>query len=270
MDLGLTDKVIVITGGAGGIGAVAAECFLKEGARVVIGDCNREGSESVQYELAAKYGDNISFLFLDLREENLIREFVRTIVEQYGGIDCIVNNAAVFYFENLTEWDSLDPFDHHYQVALRGPLTLVQEAWRRSERSLSGSIINLSSVAGHVAEPKAFAYTTYKAALKGFTLSCCIEMAKHGGWSVSISPGHTWTPIHQKRADAQGLSRKEYEESQPNIQSTMFGRFLDTEEVGNWIVIAASPMGKAMTGQDLRVTFGIEPGGFNKAYETAA
>ena len=87
---------------------------------------------------------------------------------------------------------------------------------------------------------------------------------------MSVSPGHTWTPVHQKRASAQGLSRKEYEHSQSSIQSTMFGRFLDPEEVGEWIVLAASRIGRPLTGQDLRVTSGIEAGGFNRRYETAA
>ena len=270
MDLGLKDKVVVITGGAGAIGSATAKCFLREGCVVILGDCDRNCGSQVVESLAVDYEGRIHFQYLDLRDEDNIREFVRAIVEVHAGIDSIVNNAAVFYFEQLVEWSTLDPLDEHYQVGLRGPATLVQESWRISERSRSGSIVNVSSVAGHVGEPKAVAYTTLKAAQKGFTLSCAIEMSKFGGWAVSVSPGHTWTPVHQKRASAQGLSRKEYEHSQSSIQSTMFGRFLDPEDVGEWIVLAASRVGRPLTGQDLRVTSGIEAGGFNRRYETAA
>ena len=269
MDLGLSDKVVVITGGAGAIGMAAAACFLREGCRVVIGDCDRERGEQGAERLNRDFEGRVFFEHLDLHDEDATRRFVRRIVEVHGGIDVIVNNAAVFYFETLIDWPSLDPLDAHYRVGLRGPVALVQESWRLSARSRSGSIVNVSSIAGHVGEPNAVAYTTLKAAQKGFTLSCALEMAAFGGWAVSISPGHTWTPVHQKRAAAQGVSRREYERTQANIQSTMFGRFLEPEEVGNWIVLAASPLGRPLTGQDVRVTQGIEPGGFNRGYETA-
>jgi len=269
MDLGLSDKIVIITGGAGAIGSAAARCFLREGGVVIIGDNDQEHGVEVAAQLSEEYPGQIFFHYLDLSDEQQIRSFVRTIVDTYGGIDVIVNNAAVFFFDYLVDWPSLEPLDNHYQIALRGPTTLVQEAWRCSPRSRAGSVINISSIAGHVGEPKAVAYTMFKAALKGFTLSCAIEMAEFSGWAVSVSPGHTWTPVHRDRAMAQGLDREGYEQSQASIQSTMFARFLDPEQVGEWIVVAASRLGKPLTGQDIRVTNGIEAGGFNRSYETA-
>jgi NAD(P)-dependent dehydrogenase (short-subunit alcohol dehydrogenase family) len=269
MDLGLSDKVVIVTGGAGAIGSAAAARFLEEGAIVVLGDRDEGKLRSVAGNLLSRYPGRVDSRLLDLADEANSRAFVRAAIKSRGGIDCIVNNAAVFYFEKLVDWGSLDPLDEHYQVGLRGPATLVQECWRQSERSRSGSVVNISSVAGHVAEPNAVAYTTIKAAQKGLTLSCSIEMAEYGGWAVSISPGHTWTPVHQGRAKAEGMTREEYEASQPHIQSSMIGRFLDPEEVANWIVLAASPFGKALTGQDIKVTGGIEAGGFNRSYKTA-
>lgn len=269
MDTGLAGKVVIITGGAGGIGSATAACFLQEGAIVILGDIDEAKGKKVQEALHRQFLSKIFFYPLDLCKEAQIRAFVELVVENHGGIDVIVNNAAVFFFDHLTNWDSLSPLDQHYQIGLRGPTTLVQESWRKSSRSRAGSIINVSSVAGHIGEPMAMAYTTLKAAQKGFTLSCAMEMAAFGGWSVAISPGHTWTLIHQKRAEALGLSREEYEQSQPNIQSTMYGRFLEAKEVGEWIVMAASRLGKPLTGQDLKVSYGIEAGGFNRNYKTS-
>ncbi len=269
MDLGLSDTVVVITGGAGAIGAATARCFLQEGSLVVLGDRDQERGAHVVQDLSRTFEGRIYFEPLDLLDEASTRSFVRRVVEAHAGIDVIVNNAAVFYFDTLIDWPSLDPLDEHYHVGLRGPVALVQESWRCSPRSRSGSIVNVSSIAGHVGEPKAMAYTTLKAAQKGFTLSCALEMAAYGGWAVSLSPGHTWTPVHQRRAEAEGVSREAYEQTQANIQSTMFGRFLEPEEVAAWIVLAASRLGRPLTGQDIRVTQGIEPGGFNRGYETA-
>ena len=268
MDLDLCGKVVIITGGAGAIGSATARCFLKESAVVAIADVDLARGRVVEEELTREFGANAQFFPLDLRNEASIRKFVHSVVERYGGIDVIVNNAAVFFFNPLIEWSTFDNLDEHYQVGLRGPAMLVQEAWRISERSRAGSVINVSSIAGHVGEPMAVAYTTIKAAQKGFTLSCAIEMSSYGGWAVTVSPGHTWTPAHQKRAGIKGLTREEYEQSSSNIQSTMFGRFLEPEEVAEWIMLAASRLGKPLTGQDLKVSFGIEAGGFNRQYET--
>jgi NAD(P)-dependent dehydrogenase (short-subunit alcohol dehydrogenase family) len=160
--------------------------------------------------------------------------------------------------------------DRHYEVGLKGHMRLLQEVWRQYPDSRAGSVVNVSSIAGHVGEPDAFANTPIKAALKGLTLSCAMEMAASGGWAVTVSPGHTWSTPHQHRAAAEGLTRKQYEQSKSNIRSTLFGRFLEPEEVARWIVLAASAPGKALSGQDIRVTFGIESGGFNRHYDTAA
>lgn len=270
MNTNLKNKIVIITGGTGGIGLATAKRFLAEGATVILGDIDSKRGKEVADRILPYYRGFIFYHHLDLRDEENIRHLVQNVTQQYGGIDVIINNAAVFYFENLSEWSTLNPLDEHYQVGLRGPMTLIQESWKVSPRSRSGSVINISSVAGHIGEPKAMAYSPIKAAQKGFTLSCAMEMAKFGGWAVSISPGHTWTPVHQQRAETMGLSREEYENSQPNIQSTMYGKFLDPEEVGAWIVLAASPLGKPLTGQDIHISYGIEAGGFNRNYETAS
>jgi len=279
MDLGLRDKVVIVTGGHGAIGSAAGDCFAAEGALVVIADklsgTNDGGAQGKKAQGKKTQGENKNnsngaqqFRYLDLTDESSIESFVGGVLRDFNVIDVIVNNAAVFHFGPLEEWDGVRPLEHHLGVGLLGPLRLVQEVWRRSPRSKSGCVINVSSVAGHVGEPDAFAYTPVKAAQKGFTLSCAIEMAPHGGWAISVSPGHTWTPVHEERARTEGLNRNEYERSSANIASTMSGRFLEPSEVAEIIVMAASRIGKPLTGQDIRATFGIEAGGFNLAYRT--
>jgi len=268
MDLGLRGKVVIVTGGRGAIGSVAGNCFAAEGALVVIAD-KLKGGNNAKGQVAADSNGAQHFRYLDLADESSIESFVDGVLRDFQTIDIIVNNAATFYFESLEEWDGLRPLEEHIRVGLLGPVRLIREVWRRSPRSKSGCVINVSSVAGHVAEPDAFAYTPVKAAQKGLTLSCAIEMASHGGWAISVSPGHTWTPVHEERARLEGASRGEYERSSANIASTMSGRFLEPYEVAEIIVVAASRIGKPLTGQDIRATFGIEAGGFNLQYRTS-
>jgi NAD(P)-dependent dehydrogenase (short-subunit alcohol dehydrogenase family) len=267
VDFGLKGKVVVVTGGRGAIGSAVAECFADEGAVVIVADKLRGASDGEERPHAISGGVQY-FRYLDLADELSIESFVEGAVKDFRVIDVIVNNAAVFNFSPIEEWEGVLPLENHCQVGLLGPVRLIQEIWRRSPSSKSGSIVNVSSVAGHVGEPDAFAYTPVKAAQKGITLSCAIEMAPYGGWAVAVSPGHTWTPVHEERARREGLNRTEYERSSANIASTLFGRFLEPREVGEIIVMAASRLGKPLTGQDLRVTFGIEAGGFNLFYRT--
>lgn len=269
MDLDIEDKVVVVAGGAGDIGRACAKQFLEEGARVIIGDHSKENAHELMNTLGDTHPSRIHYFELDLNDEVSIRDFVRSTVEAQGGIDIIVNCAATFNFEELTHWKDLSGLDHHIEVGLRGPITLIQEAWRLSERSRSGSIVNISSVAAHIGEPNALAYTPIKAAQKGLTKSLSIDMASSGGWSVSVSPGHCATRVHKNRAKAEGKTWEEYVQTSPQVKTTMFDRYIEPEEVAKWVVIAASPIGKLATGQDLKISLGIESGGFNRNYDTS-
>jgi len=270
MNLQIKDKIVIIAGGAGDIGSACVRQFLEENAVVIVGDSDSAKGTSLVASLDKDFPSRIHFQLLDLRNESSARAFVRTVIEQHGAIDVIVNCAADFYFKELTDWENLDPMDRHFEIGLRGPVTLIQEAWRCSDRSRAGSIVNISSVAGHVGEPNATAYAPLKAAQKGLTKSLAIDMAATGGWSVSVSPGHTRTRVHEDRAKAEGKNWEEYQKTSPQVKTTMFDRYIDPDEIARWVVIAASPLGKLVTGQDLKVSLGIETGGFNRNYNTTA
>ncbi len=269
MNLELNNKVVIVTGGAGDIGSACVRQFLEEGAYVIIGDIAEEKGLALLESLLKDYPNRIHFIELDLTDQSSIRDFVHSVVRAQGGIDVIVNCAATFHFEALVHWNDMSELDRHFNVGLRGPITLIQEAWRCSERSRAGSIINISSVAGHVGEPNALAYSPIKAGQKGMAKSLSIDMSAKGGWSVSISPGHTRTGVHKDRAKAERKTWEEYEQTSPQIKTTMFDRFIEPEEIAKWVAIAASPLGKLVTGQDLKVSMGIESGGFNRKYNNA-
>jgi NAD(P)-dependent dehydrogenase (short-subunit alcohol dehydrogenase family) len=260
--------VVLITGAAGTIGRAAAEACLAIGAKVVLSDVRAAEAFSMANILKPRFGLRVGAVALNLRDVRSIRSAVRKVLDNFGRIDSLVCNAATFSFGPL-ETQPSSARVKHYEVGLEGHIQLIKETWRRYPESKSGSVICISSVAGHIGEPNAFAYTPIKAGLKGVGLACSIEMAQFGGWAVTLSPGHTWSTPHRLRAEAEGLTRQQYEDSKPNIQSTMFGRFLEPEQVGTWIAYLASPFGKPLTGQDVHLTNGIEAGGFNRAYNTS-
>ena len=268
MNLQLDDKVVVITGGAGSLGSAVARSFLEEGAMVAMADLPCKAQCPAVTMLLSKFPGRAVFIELDLCIESSIQEATALILRQFGAINVVVHNAATFYFAPLSEWGQPDPLEHHFQVGIQGPVQLMREIWKQYPAALQGSVVIISSIAGHVGEPDAFAYTPIKAAQKGLTLSCAQEMAPHGGWAVCVSPGHIWSDIHKSRAQAAGLRRDAYEATMPNIQTTLYGRFLETQEIAQWIVVAASPLGKAVTGQDLHATLGVEAGGFHRNYNT--
>lgn len=268
MNLQLDDKVVLITGGAGSLGSAAARVFLEEGAQVAITDLRgREQCPEVT-ALLTEFPGRAVFIELDLCHLSSIQEAVDRILGHFGAVHVVVHNAATFHFSPLSEWSQPDPLGHHFQVGIHGPIQLMRLLWKAHPAALQGSVVIISSIAGHVGEPDAFAYTPIKAAQKGLALSCAQEMAPHGGWAVCLSPGHVWSDIHKSRAAAAGLSRDAYEATMPNIQTTLYGRFLEPEEIARWMVVAASPLGKAITGQDLHATLGVEAGGFHKSYKT--
>ncbi len=270
MEISLDGKVVLVTGGAGTLGMAMVRDLAAEGARVGILDLPEKCEEKLINAIQTEFPNQVFFFPIDLSEEVSIQECVSSVLKHFECIDSVIHNAATFHFSSITDWTSTAPLDLHYRVGIQGPVRLQREIWEKCPSAKGGSVVVVSSVAGHVGEPDAFAYTPIKAAQKGFALSCAQEMAASKGWAVTISPGHIWGPVHQGRADAAGLDRQEYEKTMPNIQSTLHGRFLEPDEVAKWIVLAASPMGRSLTGQDLRITLGIEAGGFNKNYDTTS
>ncbi len=267
LDLKLADKVAIVTGGAGGIGSACVKGFLDQNACVVVAD--KAWDRQQEAALRHRYGDRVMFARCDLRRSGEIRALVEGTIERFGGIDCLICNAGTFPFTPLLRWgpDDLATYEDHFRVGLKGHVDLVRTAWQLSERSRAGSVVTIGSTAGQFAEPQAFAYLTVKAALIGAVKQFAFEMAEFGGWSVCVSPGHTFTRQHIMKVQSKQQSREEYEASAVNVQNTLAKRFLEPEEIATCILFAASPHGKALTGSMLQADAGIAAGGFNSGYE---
>lgn len=179
----LTGKAALITGGAGGIGSAIAGGYQKEGAQVVIADINREKGESVARER------KVPFKHLDITCQESIDATVAFIVKEYGHLDLLVNNAALFDMAPLTDI-SRKSYARLFAVNVEGLLFMLQAAAKQMiHQGYGGKIINLASQAGRRGEPLVAVYCASKAAVISITQSAGLDLIRYGINVNAISPG---------------------------------------------------------------------------------
>ena len=187
----LQGKTAIITGGARGIGAAIAEGYVKEGARVCVADVNLKEAE----ETAARIG-NGSFAFaLDVTRVEQIKACVAEAEKRFGGIDILVNNAAVF---DMAPWGEITEksYDFVFDVNVKGLIFMLQEVAESMKRcGKGGKIINFASQAGRRGEALVAVYCASKAAVISITQSAGLALIKHGINVNGIAPGVVDTPM---------------------------------------------------------------------------
>ncbi len=192
----LQDKVAIITGAGQGIGAAYARKFCEEGAKVAIADINQQKSEALVKEITAK-GYEALAVMTDVSDEASTQGLVRSIMEKYGRIDILVNNAAIFSTiktKPMEEID-LDEWDGLMRVNLRGLFLCCKAILPQMKSQKQGKIINVSSATVFMGKPDYIHYVTSKAGVIGFTRALAREV---GDWNIQVNcltPGYTETEI---------------------------------------------------------------------------
>jgi acetoin reductase-like protein len=187
----LKDKVAVVTGGAQGIGAAIVRAYAAEGARVVIADIVEDKAQA----LAGEIGNDAFAVRLDVRDPASIDATVKAAVDRFGGIDILVNNAAVFDMAPVLEVTEAS-FDRQFAINVKGLFfTLQAVAKRMVEQKRGGKIINMSSQAGRRGEALVAVYCATKAAVISLTQSAGLGLIKHGIYVNAIAPGVVDTPM---------------------------------------------------------------------------
>jgi D-sorbitol dehydrogenase (acceptor) len=181
----LDHKTALITGAARGIGRAFAEAYVREGATVAIGDIDVSRAEATATEIGAA-----AFAVpLDVTDQASIDRAVDTVVTRTGGIDILVNNAAIFDMAPITEI-TRESYDRVFTINVKGTLFTLQAVARSMiERGKGGKIINMASQAGRRGEPLVAVYCASKAAVISLTQSAGLSLIKHGINVNAISPG---------------------------------------------------------------------------------
>ncbi len=235
----LENKVAVVTGGSNGLGLETAKLFASEGAKVIALDLN-ELSEKV---------DNVEFMSLNVADFNACESVFNAIVEKYGKIDVLVNNAGITR-DSLTAKMTEDMWDLVIDVNLKGVFNLTKFVGPHMQNNGSGSIINVSSVVGEYGNIGQANYAATKAGVIGLTKTWAKEFSRKGE-NVrvnAIAPGYIMTDI--LKTVPQDLLDK-------FAAMTMIGRLGQPEEIAKVALFLASEDASYITGQTLSVNGGM-------------
>lgn len=183
-------KVILITGGAGGMGQAHARRFVAEGARVIIADMNKEAGELFADELQGA----VAFVELEVSDEQSWKQAAAKAQQTFGPVTFLVNNAGIVRGGSV---EDMDPslFRQVIDVNLVGSFLGIQAVVPMMKRAGGGSIINISSVMGLAPLPALSAYCSSKHAIMGLTKVAALDLAK---WNIrvnSVNPGIVDTPM---------------------------------------------------------------------------
>ena len=243
----LQDKVVIITGGAGGIGGGIAKAMVKEGAIVTIVDVNEETGKAKEKELQV-ISPKSMFLQANLMDHKNLGKIIQTVVETYGRLDVLVNNAHASKQVSIEETSQAD-LDLSFGTGFYPTFYLMQAALPYLKES-KGNVINFASGAGLAGHETQGAYAAAKEAIRGVSRVAANEWGKFGINVNLISPIAN-SPGVQEWAKAQP---EYYEEVKNKIP---MGRFGDVEEdIGRVAVFLASEDSRYITGQTIMVDGG--------------
>ena len=181
----LDGKSALITGAARGIGLAFAQAYLREGARVALADIDIARARAE----AARLGDAAFAVEMDVTRQDSVTAAVEATVAQFGQIDILINNAAIFTAAPIAEITRAD-YERCFDINVAGTLFTMQAVARHMiERAQGGKIINMASQAGRRGEPLVAVYCASKAAIISLTQSAGLDLIKHGINVNAISPG---------------------------------------------------------------------------------
>ena len=221
----LDGKTAIITGGARGQGAAEAALFVAAGGRVVITDVDVELGQDV----AAKIGESCLFLPQDVASESDWQRVVEHTVEHFGSVDILVNNAGIFRVMGL-EATSLEAWNNLMAINQTGVFLGMRAVAPLMKEANSGSIINISSIAGLGNAARAFAYSATKWAVRGMTKSAAVELAPFGVRVNSVHPGL----IETRMMDEFNVDHEDL------VARVPFGRLGTVDEVAKMVLFLAS------------------------------
>ncbi|GGW45402.1 L-iditol 2-dehydrogenase [Vreelandella hamiltonii] len=195
----LRDKRAVITGGARGIGLAIARRYLLEGASVVVADIDARAVDEALITLQQDTdAERVMGVVLNVCDQASIDAMVSKVFERFGGIDILVNNAAVFDMAPVLEVTEAS-FDKQFAVNTKGMFFTLQAVARAMvAQGQGGKIINMASQAGRRGEPLVSVYCASKAAVISLTQSCGLDLIKHRINVNGIAPGVVDTPMWQE------------------------------------------------------------------------
>jgi len=239
-------RVALVTGGASGIGAAIAKRLSDDYQHVIIVDQNAEAAASTAQTLGEGHGS----YSLDITSESGVCDMVAALETQYGPIDVLVNNAGNPEQSLPTLEQSVDAFDRILSVHLRGTFLMSREVGRVMIGRGSGSIVNISSIAGHGGHPGRNGYGAAKAGISAMTSAMACEWARSGVRVNAVAPGYVLTALVGEMIEKGSLNLTEI------VARTPLGRVAQGSEIAEAVAFLASAKASFITGTTLAVDGG--------------
>jgi 3(or 17)beta-hydroxysteroid dehydrogenase len=244
-------KIAIVTGAASGIGRACARRLAREGATVVLTDRNTADGEAAAAELGAPH----VFRALDVTDEAAWPRVVDDTVRTFGRLDILVNSAGVGVMNDI-ERTTLDEWRFVHAVNSEGVFLGCRAAIGAMKTTGGGSIINVSSVAGIVADPDMAAYCASKGAVRLLTKSVALHAAR-AGYAIrcnSVHPAFIATPM----VDAMVAAAPERRLSHDKLARAIpLGRIGEPDDVAHLVIYLASDESRFITGAELVVDGGL-------------
>ncbi|HEX6113783.1 MAG TPA: SDR family NAD(P)-dependent oxidoreductase [Geminicoccaceae bacterium] len=234
------DQVVIVTGGAQGIGRACVEAFAAEGAAVVVADIDAEGGEKTAEAITAK-GGRARFIRTDVGDAGQAQRLVDQTIAAFGRLDVLINNAGIIKTAEFLEISEAD-FDAVLRVNLKGVFLVGQAAARVMVGQGKGAIVNMSSANAVVAIPNQVPYVTSKGAVNQLTKVMALALADKGVRVNAIGPGSILTDLLKVVMSDEAARQR-------ILSRTPMGRCGEPAEVARVALFLASDDASYLTGQ---------------------
>lgn len=247
------DKVIVITGGASGIGEACCICLAEHGAKIAITDITDNAGEALELKIK-KTGAEVKFWHMNTTKEDEVKNTLSSIKNHFGKIDVLVNNAGISGVNKATHEITSEEWDNVILVNVKGVFFCTKYVIPFMLQSGSGNIINLSSIYGIISAPDLPAYHASKGAVRAMTKTDALLYAKYKIRVNSIHPGFIWTPLVQHFGEEQTVDLETFKKQV--IALHPLGHMGEPDDIAYGVMYLASDESKFVTGSELVIDGG--------------
>jgi 2-hydroxycyclohexanecarboxyl-CoA dehydrogenase len=247
---GLKDKVVVVTGGAGGMGKAICRRFIEEGCKVAIFDLQAEEATALAKELGE---ERMHVEALDISDYTAVENAVDRTETKLGAIDVLVNNAGWDRFQMFLDTDASFR-ERVIAVNLEGPINMHHVVLKRMAQRKSGRVVTVASDAGRVGSSGQAVYSACKGGLIAFTKTMAREMLRYNVILNCVCPGPTDTPMLRAFQDEGERGKRVFDALKDAIPMRRLGQ---PEDIPGAVLFFASDDASFMTGQVLSVSGGL-------------